>query len=154
MAQKYPLSSKVPTDFGTNAVTEDTEVRNYLNRVMIPTCRNMLDRINTILSIIRLVRGAPATTDEGNIHVNLTDGDPVVLWLKQKAGWMPKAYLAVPVTAATTETVKHYFGAYPSVQIFDSTGLVTAPTSITHDSVDQFTVVWGGPFTGTIVVVT
>jgi hypothetical protein len=151
MAQKYPLSSKVPTDFGTNAVTEDTEVRNYLNRVMIPTCRNMLDRINTILSIIRLVKGAPATTDEGNIHVNLTDGAGVVLYLKGSSGWVPKGYLATDVAGVTTEVVKHYFGAYPIIQALGTGGTVT---STVHDSVDQFTITFSAPFTGKIVALT
>ena len=50
-----------------------------------------------------------------------------------------------------SKNVVHNFGAYPVVQCIDSTGAVYAPTSITHNTVNDFTVVFAGAFDGHIL---
>jgi hypothetical protein len=50
-----------------------------------------------------------------------------------------------------SKNVVHNFGAYPVVQCIDSTGAVYAPTSITHNTLNDFTVVFAGAFDGHIL---
>lgn len=66
-----------------------------------------------------------------------------------------------PVTAQYTSTftgqtsvvVTHNLGHYPIVQVLDSGGVLIQPDSITHGSVNAFTVVFSPALTGTIVYV-
>ena len=67
------------------------------------------------------------------------------------AGGVPNGYLLVVVTGSTTKNVVHNFGTYPVVQLVNAVGLVTSSTSITHNSANDFTVVWGITFSGSIV---
>lgn len=150
----YPLkATQVPTNFGTNSVPDDKAILAYLNKVMIPTCQNMLDRVNAMLSVFKFGSGPPKTTDAGNIYFDLKAGAPAILYVKQASGWMPKCYLEVAVNGASSQVVQHYFGAYPFVQAFDASGVAPSMT-VNQDSKDQFTCSFGSPFTGTIVAAT
>lgn len=51
----------------------------------------------------------------------------------------------------TTLTITHNFGFYPVVFFITSAGVVTAPTSITHDSLNAFTIATAAPATGVVV---
>jgi hypothetical protein len=64
---------------------------------------------------------------------------------------MTSAYTSVAYAGVASKNVIHNFGAYPAVQCIDSTGLVFTPTSITHNTLNDFTVVFTGLSTGTIV---
>jgi hypothetical protein len=67
------------------------------------------------------------------------------------AGAAVVAYTAVSGTGSSKNVV-HNFGQYPAVQVFDSgTGVVLTPTSITHNSANDFTVVFSGSTNYTIV---
>ena len=59
-------------------------------------------------------------------------------------------YLSQNFTSQTTVNVTHNFNVYPAVQVIVS-GVVTAPTSITHNTVNDFTVIFGSPTSGTII---
>lgn len=61
------------------------------------------------------------------------------------------SYTSQAFTNETSVVVTHNFGVYPIVQVVVG-GVVTAPTSITHNSVNQVTVAFGAPTTGTVVV--
>ena len=61
------------------------------------------------------------------------------------------SYLAQAFTAQTSVVVTHSFGAYPVVDIIDNTGAVIVPLSITHSSINAFTVVFTLSTTGTIM---
>jgi hypothetical protein len=61
------------------------------------------------------------------------------------------SYLAQGFTAQTSVVVIHNFGVYPVVDIIDNTGEVIIPLSITHNSVNQFTLAMTASTTGTIL---
>lgn len=75
----------------------------------------------------------------------------------------PQRYLATPFTAQTTVNVVHNFGTFPMIQVVGSTGLVSSPTvdammltssyldSVTHNTLNDFTVVFATATTGTII---
>lgn len=61
------------------------------------------------------------------------------------------AYVSQAFSAVTTVTVTHGFGAYPVVQCLDGTGAVFIPTTITHSSINAFTVTFSSSITGTVI---
>ena len=54
-------------------------------------------------------------------------------------------------TPGTDVSVTHNFDAYPVVQVINASKVVTAPSSITHNSLDQFTVAFPGAASGDII---
>lgn len=62
------------------------------------------------------------------------------------------AYTTHAFAGSVLEVVIHNFNAYPLVQVIDGAGLVIAPATITHDSVNQVTLTFGAPSTGTILL--
>jgi len=56
-------------------------------------------------------------------------------------------------TAQTSVTVTHNLGRYPLVQVIDNTGAKFDPSSITHASVNAFTVVMSSSTTGNILYI-
>lgn len=66
-------------------------------------------------------------------------------------GSEPGSYSSTPFTDQTSITVTHNFGVYPAVQVLSNANVVIAPTSITHNSVNDFTVAFGAPTSGTII---
>ena len=61
--------------------------------------------------------------------------------------------IAQSFTAQTSVTVTHNLGHYPIVQVIDNTGAKFDPTSITHASVNAFTVVMATSTTGNILYI-
>jgi len=61
-------------------------------------------------------------------------------------------YLTTTLAGELTKLVKHDLRAFPVVQVLEDGGATIAWT-ITHDSINQFTVTFASPFTGTIVTV-
>jgi hypothetical protein len=59
--------------------------------------------------------------------------------------------LTTPFTSQTTVAVAHNFNAYPAVQVINDSWAVIIPLSITHNSANQFTVVFTGSTSGNIV---
>jgi hypothetical protein len=56
-----------------------------------------------------------------------------------------------PVAAVTSQAVIHNLGFRPIVQVIDGSGFMVLPSNIQHNSVNQFTVTFSTPFTGTIL---
>ena len=56
-------------------------------------------------------------------------------------------------TAQTSIVVTHNFGKYPVVNAIDNTGAVVVPLTITHSSVNAFTVTFSAATTGNIIAV-
>jgi hypothetical protein len=54
-------------------------------------------------------------------------------------------------TSQTSVTVTHNFNNYPVVQVLDASNVQIIPLSVTHDSVDAFTVTFTASTTGTII---
>jgi len=54
-------------------------------------------------------------------------------------------------TAQTSVNVVHNFGAYPLVQVIETGGTVEIPYTITHNTVNDFTVTFNVATTGTII---
>jgi hypothetical protein len=59
--------------------------------------------------------------------------------------------LTTPFTSQTSVTVTHNFGGYPAVQVIDNNNLVLIPLTITHNSVNDFTVTFAASTSGNIV---
>ncbi|MEI6186874.1 MAG: hypothetical protein WCP46_00030 [Alphaproteobacteria bacterium] len=53
--------------------------------------------------------------------------------------------------SGTTVTVVHNWGAYPVVQVVDSTGAVIIPMSIVNNTLNDFTVTFSSAHTGTVI---
>lgn len=67
-------------------------------------------------------------------------------------GWLPLTPRGNQAfTAQTSVTVTHNLGMYPLVQVMDGSGVLIAPATVTHSSVNAFTVTFGGSTTGTII---
>jgi hypothetical protein len=60
-------------------------------------------------------------------------------------------YTAIGFNAKTSVTVTHNFGAYPIVQVLDTSGIEIAPSSITHTNTNEFVVAFSGSTSGTII---
>lgn len=63
----------------------------------------------------------------------------------------PSTYVAQAFTAQTSVTVTHNFSNYPVVQVLGSSNEVLIPLTITHSSVNAFTVTFTNSTTGTIL---
>ena len=61
------------------------------------------------------------------------------------------ATVAVPISSVTTYTVTHNLGYYPLVQILNSSGFMVIPNSLFHTDMNNFTVTFTLPVTGTII---
>jgi len=61
------------------------------------------------------------------------------------------AYISQSFNTQTSVTVTHNFGTYPVVQIVDNTGAVIIPLTVTHGSVNAFTVTFSTATTGNIL---
>lgn len=59
--------------------------------------------------------------------------------------------LVTSFTSQTSVTVTHNFGQYPVVDVLDNTGAVIIPLTITHTSVNAFTVTFTSSTTGNII---
>lgn len=57
------------------------------------------------------------------------------------------AFHFVQASAASTWVVLHNLGFYPDVQVFDTNG-DQVEGDVTHNSVDQLTIVFSAPFSG------
>ena len=55
-------------------------------------------------------------------------------------------------TAQTSVTVVHNFGTFPVIQVLNSLDSMIIPLTITHNSINDFTVTFTSGTTGTIVV--
>jgi hypothetical protein len=82
-------------------------------------------------------------------------------YLRADGSWATPAgvasgYTTVSLNNDTTKTVTHGFGAYPIVQVINASGLLlsigSGITSITHNSVNDFTAVLAAPTSGTVIV--
>lgn len=62
------------------------------------------------------------------------------------------AYTTHAFAGSVLEVVTHNFGAYPLVQVIDGAGVVIAPATITNDDLNQVTITFGAPTTGTILL--
>ena len=62
-------------------------------------------------------------------------------------------YKVTAFTASTTITVVHNFGIYPVVNVINSAGVVITPAAITHNSVNDFTVILSIATTGNVIAV-
>ena len=60
------------------------------------------------------------------------------------------SYISTTFTSQTSVTVHHNFGAYPVIQVIDDSHMVVIPQSITHTTVNYFTVVFPSAISGTI----
>ena len=62
----------------------------------------------------------------------------------------PDAYYTQAFTASSTVVVVHNLGKYPAVSVMDSAGdIVTG--DIVNDSINQLTITFNAPFTGTVI---
>lgn len=61
------------------------------------------------------------------------------------------AYVAQSFTSQTSVTVTHNFGGYPVVDILDGSGSVLNPLTLSHSSINAFTVTFSESTSGTIV---
>ena len=61
------------------------------------------------------------------------------------------SYTAVAFTGQTSVNVVHNFGAYPIVQVIDSTGAALVPLSIVNNTINDFTVTMVSATTGNII---
>jgi hypothetical protein len=59
--------------------------------------------------------------------------------------------LTTPFTSQTSVTVTHNFNGYPAVQVIDDSNLVLIPLTITHTSVNAFTVTFAVSTSGNII---
>ena len=66
-------------------------------------------------------------------------------------GSIANAYTSVGFSNQTSVVVIHGFGAFPIVQVMDSSGVVLVPLSIVNDSINQFTVSFVEQVSGTII---
>ena len=62
-------------------------------------------------------------------------------------------HLTTPFTNQTSVTVTHNFGNYPIVQVIDGSGIYMEPASLTHASVNAFTVTFSDSQSGNIICV-
>jgi hypothetical protein len=60
-------------------------------------------------------------------------------------------YSLTTFTTQTSVTVTHNFGSYPIVQVITSTGVVFIPYTITHSTVNAFTVTFSASQSGSII---
>jgi len=79
-------------------------------------------------------------------NVQLLDGRLVAV--DQTEG----TYSITEFTSQTTVTVSHYMGAYPAVQVIDSTGGLLIPLSVTHISINQLTVTFSASTSGHVLL--
>ena len=63
------------------------------------------------------------------------------------------SYKVTAFTAATSITVTHNFGIYPVVDVINNSGVVTTPVSVTHTSINAFTVILAVATTGNVIAV-
>lgn len=63
----------------------------------------------------------------------------------------PSSYIKQSFTSQTSVTVTHNFGTEPIVQVYDESGEVIIPLSITHNSPNDFSVTFTNNTTGIIV---
>jgi len=70
-----------------------------------------------------------------------------------KQAALSSMYVAQAFTAQTTIVVTHNFGKYPVVNVIDNTGAVVVPLTITHSSLNAFTVTFSAATTGSIIAV-
>jgi len=68
-------------------------------------------------------------------------------------GGSSSIYLDTAFTSQTTVTVTHNFGKYPVVNVINNTGAVIVPLTITHGSLNAFTVTFSAATTGNIIAV-
>lgn len=61
------------------------------------------------------------------------------------------SYSTTSFTGQTSVEVTHNFGVYPAVQVLDNTGALLIPQSVTHNTVNKFTVTFLVSTTGTII---
>ena len=71
-------------------------------------------------------------------------------WVTPTVG-TENSYLTQSFSNQTTVNVIHNFGAYPVVQVIDSTGAVLIPLSIINNSLNDFTVTFAITTTGNII---
>lgn len=62
-------------------------------------------------------------------------------------------YKVTAFTTATSVTVTHNFGVYPVVNVINNLGVVITPATITHNSVNDFTVMLTVATTGNVIAV-
>lgn len=105
------------------------------------------------LSLTDVTTGNVSTTQHGfaprlsNVATQFLDGQGNY---STPAG-TASAFKSQSFSAQTTVTVTHNFGAYPVVQIIDGSNAVLIPQSITHNSVNDFTVVFSVSSSGNIL---
>ncbi|HRZ18941.1 MAG TPA: hypothetical protein P5136_02700 [Methanofastidiosum sp.] len=66
-------------------------------------------------------------------------------------GGVPANYSLTSFSSQTSVNVVHNFGTYPLVQVLSSTGTIVAPASIVNNTVNDFTVTFSDPTTGSII---
>ena len=85
--------------------------------------------------------------------INATGTPSSSTYLRGDGAWATLGsaqYNTTTFTSQTSVTVTHNFGAYPVVNVIDNTGAQIIPLSVTHNSVNAFTVVFSISTSGTI----
>jgi len=82
-----------------------------------------------------------ADTDEFRLAPPIINNVPVI------------SQIVTAFTAQTSIVVTHNFGKYPVVNVIDNTGAVVVPLTITHGSLNAFTVTFSAATTGNIIAV-
>ena len=99
---------------------------------------------------------APTSPSEGQMYFSSVDKN---LYVYSDGQWniVGESDQLVKYTqnfnATTSVVVTHNLGSKPSVQVYNSYGVVILPDTITHDSLDQCTVTFGVSETGTILCI-
>ena len=125
------------------------------------------DNLKTVTaqSIANLASGSSPLTSQGDLYTFDTDnarlavgtnGQVLTADSSENTGlrWASLGsaqYNSTTFTAQTSVTVTHNFGAYPVVNVIDNNDEQIIPLSVTHDSVNAFTVTFSASTTGTIL---
>lgn len=129
---------------------------------------------NTVAPQIRLVSSGTTPGGVGSLRIQAGDGIGATLFqvsnnlhnhllrwdaltadqfvnFQNGSGHIALEPLRVDFVGETAVNVTHNLGWYPLIQFIDETGAVRVPLTITHNSVNDFTVSFGMPTTGSII---
>lgn len=77
----------------------------------------------------------------------------IAKYFKTSGGATLPAYYSSTFTNQTSVTITHNLGHYPIVQILDGSNNLIIPDTLSHGSVNAFTVTFNPALTGTIIYV-
>lgn len=101
--------------------------------------------------VIRLAIGD--TIDWGVANNALSVSGTTLKWNGVALGFGSSTNYSSTFTSQTTVTITHNLGHYPLVQILDGSGNLIQADTLTHSSVNAFTVTFNPALTGTIIYV-